>query len=111
MDAGMFDFGVDVSHVFVAEDPPDVFALDGWPLDVREVRVGKLVVVVPDAVVVDPCEVVRLPVREDRLVIQEFVRVFVGSSEGDIDVVLEERLGSLSQSGVTRCVEFAGPGE
>ena len=53
----MFEAGFDVLHVFVAEDLPDVLALDSFPVYSREVVVREVIVVVPDAVVVDPSKV------------------------------------------------------
>lgn len=90
VDAGMLDAGFDVLHVFVAEDLPDMLALDSFPVYSREVVVGEVIVVVPDAVVVDPSKIVDFPVRKDVLVVPELGFVLVGGRERDINVVLEQ---------------------
>ena len=100
MDAGPFDFSVNIVDVSFTDDLPDVFALYSFSIYLGEIRFWEVVVVVPDAVIIDACKVVCVPVWQNRLVIPEFVRVFVGSGESDIDVVLEQRLSSLLEFGV-----------
>jgi hypothetical protein len=109
VDASVFDAGFDVLHVFVAEDLPDVLALDSFPVNLIEIGVGEVIVVVPDAVVVDVGEVVDFPVRKNVLVIPEFGFVLVGGRECDIDVVLKEGLCAWQEVSVTTIIDVAGP--
>lgn len=104
MDAGVFDASFDVLYVFVAEDLSDVLALDSFRIDPREICVEEVVVIVPDAVVVDAGEIVGFPVRKDVLVVPEFGFVLVGSGECDINNY-RRCCGPSSASGCrqTRC--------
>ena len=52
----MFDASFDVLHVFLAECLPNVLALDSVPVDPREIGIGEIGVVVPDAVIVNAGE-------------------------------------------------------
>ena len=56
MNARVLDSCFDILYEFVAEDLPDVLALDSFPVDPREIGVGKVIVVVPDAVIIDADE-------------------------------------------------------
>ena len=95
VDAGVFDTGFDVLHVFVAEDLPDVLALDSFRIDPREICVGEVVVLVPDAVVVDASEIVDFLVGQDVLVVPEFVSILVSYGECDVNIIFEQCFGAF----------------
>ena len=109
MDPGVFNAGFGVLHVFVAEGLSDVLALDGFPVDLREIGVGEVEVVVPDAVVIDADEFVDLSVRKNVLVIAVLGFVLVGSRERDINVVLEQGLCAWLEVAVNIVIDVAGP--
>jgi hypothetical protein len=111
VDASVFDAGFDVLHVFVAEDLPDVLALDSFSVNLSAIGVGEVVVVVRDAVVVDAGEVIDFPVRKNVLVVPEFGFVLVGGCERDINVVLKEGLCAWREVSVTTMLVAGAFGE